>query len=154
MAISTQFVFETLAELGRVPRETCWEIGAKLVGWRYVDTRVMPESFLSAARLAKWDAALWPLEQHMELLGRAPWPEVPTAFFIAEVFRLWWNACLDRTAMDTLIVAVLVRLVGRPNGQRLCAMLLHAVPARFGLDVLGSRHVVEVMITWLRTQPG
>jgi len=154
MPISTQAVFETLAALEVVPRDELAEIGAKLVGWRYVDTRTPPDSFLAAAKVAKWDASMRPLVQHMELLTTVDWPDRNLAIVVAEVFRLWWsNNSIDRKAVDALIVAALIRLCTRPSAERLLRILLVAVQQRFGLDVIGARHVSEVIVGWIATQP-
>lgn len=152
--ISTQAVFETLAGLDAVSRDEMLETGAKLVGWRYVDTRTPPESFLAAAKLAGWDPAARPLIQHMELLTTANWAEAALALVVAEVFRLWWNNTLDRKAVDGLVVAALIRLAGRPNGERVLRLLLVAVQRRFGLDVIGARHVSETIVGWMATRYG
>lgn len=152
--ISTQAVFETLASLGIVTRDELAEVGARLVGWRYLDTRTPPESFLAAARVVKWDAAARPLAQHMELLTSASWPDHQLAIVVAEVFRLWWiENSLHRAAVDSLILAAVIRLVARENGQRLVKLVLAAVHKRFGLDVIGAQHVAEVIIAWMATQP-
>jgi nucleoside phosphorylase/tetratricopeptide (TPR) repeat protein len=150
--ISTQAVFETLATIETAPRDEMAEVGAKLVGWRYVDTRTPPESFLAAAKIAKWDPAARPLLQHMELLTVADWAEPNLALVMAEVFRLWWNNTLDRKAVDALIVAALIRLAGRANGERVLKLLFVAVHRRFGLDVIGARHVSETIVGWMATR--
>ena len=150
--ISTQAVFETLATLDVISRDELADIGSKLVGWRYVDTRTPPESFLAAAKIAKGDPSARPLVQHMELLTMAKWSERDLALVGAEVFRLWWNNTLDRNGVDALVVAALIRLAARSNGERLLKLLLVAVQRRFGLDVLGARHVSEVVVGWMATR--
>jgi hypothetical protein len=148
-AISTQAVFATLAELGLIARDESLNIGAKLVGWRYVETIISPESFLAAAKLARWDSAARPLVQHMELLTTAAWPERGLLLLLVEVLHLWWNNSLDRRAVDALTVAALIRLAGRTNGERLLRLLPEAVHMRFGLDWLGARYISGVIISWL-----
>lgn len=148
-AISTQAVFETLAESGRVSADESAEVGAKLVGWDYVDTRTPPESFLAAAKLAKWDSNAWPLVQHLTLLTRAAWPAPAMALVVADVFRLWWNNHLDRKSIDAFVIATLIRLAARANGHDVFTLLLPAIHRRFGLDVIGAQHISEVVVAWL-----
>jgi nucleoside phosphorylase len=153
-AISTQAVFETLAALDIVTRDEAAEVGAQLVGWRYVSTRTPPELFLAAAKVAKWDPSACPLVQHLELLTTADWPDRDLALIVAEVFRLWWSSnTLDRKAIDALVVAALIRIAARTRAEEVMRMLLVAVQRRFGLDVIGARHVSEVIVGWFVTQP-
>ena len=82
----------------------------------------------------------------------ADWPEAAFVVFVAEVFRLWWNESFDRKAIDALIVAALIRVVGRPNGERVLLRLIPAIRMRFGLDVIGAQHVTEVIRAWSATR--
>ncbi len=154
LPISTQAVFETLAAMGSVTREEVAAIGARLVGWRYVDTRTPPESFLAAAELAEWNSSTKPLVQHLELLTVAQWPDPNLLGLVAEVFRLWWNACqLDRNRFDAVVVATLLRLSARPNSRSLLFALPVLIRRRFGLDAIGAEHVSELILGWIASHP-
>lgn len=152
VVVSTQVVFESLAAIGVIRREESAEIGARLVGLRYVDTRTPPESFLASARIARWDSSTYPLVQHLELVTKAHWPTHAVALVAAEVFKLWWSNALDRTAIDALVVATLIRIAGRADAMGVFRLLLLSVNRQFGLDVIGARHVADIVIGWLATR--
>jgi|GEM_PF-3116344 len=150
--ISTQAVFETLHSLDVVSRNVLADIGARLVGWGYVDTRTPPESFLAAARLAHWNPSERPLVQHMELMTSAKWPTHAVVMLVTEVFRLWWTETLDRSPANALIVAALIRISARANADAILHNLPGAIRARFGLDVLSARDVTAIIVAWRASQ--
>jgi nucleoside phosphorylase/tetratricopeptide (TPR) repeat protein len=152
VVISTQAVFEVLEEAGRVDAGDLAEVGAALVGWRFEPTRSTPASYLAATRLAKWDPSARPLIQHMELLTGLDAPASGVALFTSEIMRLWWNNTIDRTAVDGLVVAALIRIAARHDGESVITLLPEAVRLRFGLDVIGARHVSEVIVGWAETR--
>ena len=125
-----------------------------LVGWRFEPTRASPESYLAATGLANWDPSARPLSQHMELLTVIDAPARGMALFVSEIARLWWNNTIDRTAVDGLVVAALIRLAARRDGEAVLALLPAAVQRRFGLDVVGARHVSEVVVGWMAARFG
>ncbi len=154
LPVSTQAVFEALAGIGIVTRDELAVVGARLVGWRYVDTRTPPESFLAAAQVAEWNSSATPLMQHLELLTLAQWPDRNLLALVAEIFRLWWGASeLDRNRFDAAVVAALLRLTARQNSGRLLIALPVVIRQRFGLDVIGAQRVSDLVLGWIATHP-
>jgi nucleoside phosphorylase/tetratricopeptide (TPR) repeat protein len=132
--ISTQGLFEALRVMGAVSKNELAEIGAKLVGWRYVQSRVSPDLFAAAARLAKWEPGEWPLARHLEHLAIEPWEPSFILPLVADFLYRMSRENADIAALERVAIATTRQVRKRKDGLALTQALPRIVRLRFGVN--------------------
>ncbi len=68
--------------------------------------------------------------------------------FLASVYL----DCQIPELKNAITISVIERLWSRTNGKQAVEALIHMIPARFGLNVVGSLEAQKTIAAWLKTR--
>lgn len=146
--IWTQLFYEYAARIG-LESSAANSVGARLAGWRFQPTRIVPGTFVAAAQLSRWNPAAWPLLALLDLISKTPWPADAVVNLCSNSLRDLWRAAPTDDAANAVTVGMLDRLLSRPGGARLVARVRSDLLPLFGLDVLTHRRADAAIQAWL-----
>ena len=150
----TQLVIESCADVGEVGMETFLEASAMLDGFGYRFTSHTPDTMLRAARLAEWKVEEWPLQQVMRTFADETIELMQVIGLAAGFLRLAYREPILATRRDNLTVSILEGISKREHGIGGIRVLNGALPAVFGLDVVGLRDASGTIESWMRSTQG
>jgi hypothetical protein len=150
----TQLVGSWLFEQGLLSADSLYALSAKLAGWRFAPTRIVPTVYLAAAREAQWDTTAWPLPEHFRLIETNVWSTRTLVGLLLGIVKLVWQNAPAENAAAQLTVALLERTRKRSDGRQVLTAVVRAMPAVFGLDVLNLKRAGDVFEAWTRVAYG
>lgn len=150
----TQLMCHHLMLRSEMEAERGCRISAKLVGARFVATNTNPGVYREAARLAMWNPAHWPLNQHLRLFEVEPWTDAATGLLAVHTLREWWRHAPSDATANAVTVALLERIALRPNGVNVLIPAISGTLERaFGVDVLSYERARAAFDAWRQARP-
>jgi len=150
----TQVALQERTEAGAIRPELLIEATAKLLGWRYYFTSTGVPALARAGAIAEWNPDRWPLKGGLEVFSdRGITTKDVVSLAISFILQYTGEVALPEVR-DVVTVRILERLSSRGEGLMPVGMLLRALPAAFGLNVLRATELVRVASAWLTSKRG
>ncbi|HXJ92483.1 MAG TPA: hypothetical protein VMT20_06330 [Terriglobia bacterium] len=150
--IWTQVALQERAEVGAISPERFFEATARLIGCRYYFTSPSPQALTRAGSLADWDPVRRPLKQALDIFS-------DTGIVTRDILALavpFILQCTREIALpevrNAVIVTILEGLAARGEGLVPINALIVGLRAAFGLDVVRSRDIEDVIRAWIATR--
>jgi hypothetical protein len=147
-----QVVLQWAAQRGHISGQKFIVSTARLIGFGYSFTSPSVASLVSAAEIADWDKARWPLSSALNQLGTESIHLRDAALLVVSFLeRVYRESILDERRR-AITLAVMDQLGNRPGGNQAVQAIKKAVGGAFGLNVLGAATATMTIDYWLKSR--
>jgi len=144
----TEAALQARAQAGNLDPAELATASTKLAGWGYSFTTPSIETLMRAGSVAVWNPDQFPLKQALDQFADDSMNVSDAVRLAAELIVKMYNDQYLRGQRRTVTSRLLDRLAARPGGRDAVKALPRSLPIRFGLDLMGSRELSDVVRGW------
>ncbi len=144
----TEAALQARAQAGNLDPAELATASTKLAGWGYSFTTPSIETLMRAGSVAVWNPDQFPLKQALDQFADDSMNVSDAVRLAAELIVKMYNDQYLRGQRRTVTSRLLDRLAARPGGGDAVKALPRSLPIRFGLDLMGSRELSDVVRGW------
>ena len=137
LRVWTQLVIRRLAESGVVKPEVFFDASAKLFGYGYYFTGQNANIIRHAGIIAEWKIDRWPFSQTLSTFAEEDLDLMQVLQLAGDFIRLLYQEPLLPESRNTIMVKILENIAKKKGGVQGIRYLLGALPAIFGVNVIG-----------------
>jgi hypothetical protein len=152
MRIWTQLALATRTDVGAMTPDEYCDLSAKLAGSRYSFTGVNPLILKHAGMLADWHVTKWPFKQNLEIFSDDTIDDTSALQLCADFLAILYREPLLPETLAIVTVQILENVAKRGRGIVAIRSLRKALPALFGLNVIGQAAAIKTMDAWLASK--
>ena len=146
----TQLVIRRLVESGVVKPEVFFDASAKLFGYGYYFTGQNADIIRHAGIIAEWKIDRWPFSQTLSTFADEDLNLMQVLQLAGGFIRLLYQESLLPESRNTIMVKILENIAKKEGGVQGVRYLLGALPAIFGVNVIGLARATETISLWLK----
>ena len=146
----TQLVIAKLSESGVVRPEVFFDASAKLFGYGYYFTGQNADIIRHAGIIAEWKIDRWPFSQTLSTFADEDLDLMQVLQLAGGFIRLLYQESLLPESRNTIMVKILENIAKKEGGVQGIRYLLGALPAIFGVNVIGLARATETISSWLK----
>ena len=139
-----------LAESGVVKPEVFFDASAKLFGYGYYFTGQNANIIRHAGIIAEWKIDRWPFSQTLSTFADEDLDLMQVLQLAGGFIRLLYQESLLPESRNTIMVKILENIAKKEGGVQGVRYLLGALPAIFGVNVIGLARATETISLWLK----
>lgn len=145
----TQLVIAKLAESGVVGPEVFLDTSAKLFGYGYYFTGQNADIIRHAGTIAEWKIDRWPFSQTLSIFAEEDLDLRQVLQLARDFIRLLYQESLLPESENAIMIKILESIAKKKGGVQGIGYLLGALPAIFGVNVIGLKRATETIGSWL-----
>ena len=146
----TQLVIGKLAELGVVKPEVFLDASAKLFGYGYYFTGQNANIIRHAGIIAEWKIDKWPFSQTLSIFAEESLDLMQVLQLAGDFIKLLYQESLLPENRSIIMIKILENIAKKEGGVQGIRYLLGALPAIFGMNVIGLARATETISSWLK----
>jgi transcription elongation GreA/GreB family factor len=144
----TEAALQARAKAGNLDPAELATASTKLAGWGYSFTTPSIETLMRAGTVAVWNPDQFPLKQALDSFAGDTMTLSDTMRLGTELIVKLYNDPYLRGQRRTVTSRLLDRLALRAGGREAIETLPRSLPIRFGLDLIRSRELSDVVRGW------
>ncbi len=144
----TEAALQARAQAGNLDPAELATASTKLAGWGYSFATPGIETLMRAGSVAVWNPDQFPLKQALDQFAADSMNMSDAVRLAAELIVKMYNDQLLRGQRRTVTSRLLDRLAARTGGRDAVEALPRSLPIRFGLDLIRSRELSDVLRGW------
>ncbi|HYL57763.1 MAG TPA: hypothetical protein VEU51_02750 [Candidatus Acidoferrales bacterium] len=144
----TEAALQARAKAGNLDPAELGTASTKLAGWGYSFTAPSIETLMRAGSVAVWNPDQFPLKQALDSFAGDTMTLSDTMRLGTELIVKLYNDPYLRGQRRTVTSRLLDRLALRAGGREAIETLPRSLPIRFGLDLIRSRELSDVVRGW------
>ncbi len=144
----TEAALQARAKAGNLDPAELATASTKLAGWGYSFTTPSIETLMRAGSVAVWNPDQFPLKQALDSFAGDTMTLSDTMRLGTELIVKLYNDPYLRGQRRTVTSRLLDRLALRAGGREAIETLPRSLPIRFGLDLIRSRELSDVVRGW------
>ena len=121
----------------------------KLSGWGYSFSTPTIETILRAGAVAMWNPDQFPLRQALDQFASPSISLADAVLLAADLIVRVYNDPNLRGSRRTFTTRLIDRIASRPRGRECIEALPRSLPIRFGLDLIRTRELSDVIRGWM-----
>ena len=150
LRVWTQLVIRKLAESDVVKPEVFLDASAKLFGYGYYFTGQNADIIKHAGIITEWKIDRWPFSQALSTFAEESLDLRQVLLLAGDFIRLLYQESLLPESRNTIMVKILENIAKKEGGVQGIRYLLGALPAIFGVNVIGLARATETISSWLK----
>ena len=150
LRVWTQLVIAKLAESGVVKPEVFLDASAKLFGYGYYFTGQNADIIKHAGIIAEWKIDRRPFSQALSTFAEEGLDLMQLLQLAGDFIRLLYQESLLPENRNIIMVKILENIAKKEGGVQGIRYLLGALPAIFGMNVIGLARATETISSWLK----
>jgi tetratricopeptide (TPR) repeat protein len=145
----TQASVEFGKNAGFLSSDQARTVSAKLIGFNYINTRFTAAVLVEAGKIAEWNPERWPFEQSLEQLSNPDIPVADVGRLAIAIIEELYNSVAFPPLRQSVVIHIAEQLRVRPNGLPLVMAIEKFLPKVFGLNVIHSIEVRNILNSWI-----
>ena len=133
----------------QIPDYTLTASSAKLFGYGYYFTGQNANIIRHAGTIAEWKIDRWPFSQALSTFAEEGLDLMQVLQLAGDFIRLLYQESLLPESENAIMIKILENIAKKKGGVQGIGYLLGALPAIFGVNVIGLTRATETINSWL-----
>ncbi|HUO06163.1 MAG TPA: hypothetical protein VMU16_13280 [Candidatus Binataceae bacterium] len=145
----TEAALAARAQFGTLDPAELATASTKLAGWGYAFSAPSVENLMRAGAVAVWNPDQFPLKQAIEQFASETINLSDAMGLVAELIVKMYNDQYLRASRRAVTLRLLDKVGRRQGGRAAVEVLPRSLPIRFGLDLIRTRELSDVVRGWM-----